>query len=137
MKPNPRPTTLKRRILQGGLSRETLEELRHKLGVARDTASLCAEQGDDESLTEWEVTVAALERVLAIPTIRTLSLNPSAQAELDNSLTSDMPSNERRMIIRDLCRAGWFPEWSASAVCTRAVRTIQVDGKRYEVGSYD
>lgn len=115
----------------------TIRELEHKLDTARDSVSICVEHGDDESVTEWEVCVAALERVLAIPTIKTLSLHPLAQSELDNSVTADMPNDERRMILRDLCRAGWFPEESPTAVCTRKIRTVQVDGKRYEVGSYE
>lgn len=130
MKPPPR-------FLTDRLSKETTDELRHKLDTAYEAHSDCVDNRDDETATEWDGTIAALEHVLAIPTIKTLSLHSLAQSELDNSLTTDMPNNERRMIIRDLCRAGWFPEKSPTAVCTRRIATVQVDGKTYEVGSYD
>lgn len=119
------------------LHSHTIRELDHKLSVARDSLSICIEHGDDESATEWEASIAALERVLAIPTIKTLSQHSLAQSELDNSLTLDLSNDERRMILRDLCRAGWFSEYDPTAVCTSKIATIQVDGKQYEVGSYE
>ena len=128
----------KRAILRAtDLHPHTIQELRWKLSAAHDSRYTCVDSIDDETATEWDVVIAALEHVLTIPTVKTLSLHTIAQVELDNSLTSDMPKDERRMILRDLCRAGWFPEKSPTAVCTHEVATIQVDGKRYEVGSYD
>lgn len=115
----------------------TIREPEHKRDVAYDSESLCLEHNDEESAIEWGSTIAAIRAVLSIPTIKTLSLHRLAQAELDNSLTSDIPNDECRMILRDLCRAGWFPEYDPASVCTRKIATIQVDGKRYEVGSYD
>lgn len=125
------------RFLTDRLSKETVDELEHKRDNAYDSHSICVDNGDKESAVEWGILIGALNYVLAAPTIKTLSLQPRAQSELDNSLTSDMPSNERRMIIRDLCRAGWFPEKSPTAVCTREIATVRVDGKVYEVGSYE
>lgn len=127
----------RRRVLKDGLSAETVNELRYKRENARESEFICGDSADYEGVDEWRSTIAAITAVLVTPTVKTLSLHPIAQTELDNSITSDMPSNERRMIIRDLCRAGWFPEKNPSSVCTRSIKTVRVDGKLYEVGSYE
>lgn len=111
------------------LHRFTIEALEHKAAVAADTY----EPADPETAC-WQFTEGECLAAVKGGTVEALKACRTAQAELENYLGSDMPQNERRAIERDLCRAGWYEIHNPEAVCTRRLRTLTVDGIRYDVG---
>lgn len=110
------------------LHRLTIKALEYKAGVAHDSI----DPADPESDC-WIPVERACRFVAQARTVDALAGTHRAKEELENYLDNDMSPAERRAIKADLCRAGWYPVHDPSAVSTRRLRTMKVDGVRYEV----
>ncbi len=116
------------------LHKHTVDALEHKLTVAEESI----DPNDPDSRNDWIGVMSSLRHVLDVPSLVTLSKEDLAMRELADYVCNDLPNDERRMILRDLCRAGYFPVKQPGAVILGTpIKTIQVDGRAYEVGSYD
>jgi hypothetical protein len=107
------------------LHQYTLDALGHKADVARDSHD--PEDPDDN----WLAVARQCDGAKTIEDLRSL---PLALDELENYLSCDILRAEQHAIQSDLCRAGRYEPHSETAVCTRRLKTLLVDGIKYDVG---
>ena len=107
----------------------TLDVLQLKADIASDSRD-----PSNPETSEWELVAKECNEARDVGTVERLKELKLAQIELDNYAGNEIPEKESRAIARDLCRAGFFPEYNPNAIQTRKIKTRQVDNKIYEVG---
>lgn len=89
-------------------------------------ASLASTLPDDDEAR------AAFDSVIADPIIDALSASPFVGQALKNALAAgELTRRERRPILRNLCRAGYFPACSDTSRIAR--KCITIDGQKYDI----
>jgi hypothetical protein len=84
------------------------------------------------TLSADEEARVAIDSVIADPIIDALCANPFVGQALKNALsTGELTRKERRPILRNLCRAGYFPAVSDTSDLAR--RCITIDGQKYDL----
>lgn len=74
----------------------------------------------------------AFETVIADPVIDALNANFIVGNALKNALkVNELTRAERRPILRNLCRAGYFPACSDTSRIAR--KCITIDGQKYDI----